>query len=315
MRALHNGGEGGTWTAYDLGRDPAYFTLSLQDFYHGFWGASINDLALSDVDDDGDLDVVVGEGVEGDFNLAVWQNDGTPFDGTLWEGTTIGVGALGFYMADTLYGVDAADVDGDGWIDVASGSGTAENCEVNYWTSSEQPFGTEIADTHWVRHRIEELGRRVDAVRLADFDNDGDIDMAGLVAATSWSDPHAVMLWQNVTGLAALLATDVSPEGLKDGESAAALEVQGANHSVPGSTSYESQSWALTLLDGSGTALTSTQANAVLASLTVYADSDDSGTWNAGDAQLATMTSFAPSSGTITMTFSAGDTPPWRRTR
>ena len=307
LRGLHNNGDD-TWTAYDLGRDPAYFTLSLQDFYHGFWGASINDLVLTDVDGDTDLDVVVGEGVEGDFNLAVWQNDGTPFDGNQWEGTAIGVGELGYYMADTIYGVDAADLDGDGWMDVASGSGTAEDSEVNYWTSSEQPFGTEIADTHWVRHDIEELGRRVDDVRLTDFDGDGNIDLAGLVAPTSWGDPHTIMIWQNITGLLATVATDVSPEGLQDGESAVALEVQAANHYVPGGDSYQFDTWDLTLLDGSGTALTALQAGSLLASLTIYADTDSSGTWNAGDAELATMTTFAPSSGVVTLSFTPGDT-------
>ena len=308
LRALQNGGASGTWTTYDLGRDPAYFTLALSGTYHGFWGASINDLALADVDDDDDLDVVVAEGVEGDFNLAVWQNDGTPFDGNLWEGTTIGVGELGYYMADTLYGVGTADLDGDGWEDVVSGSGVAEDSEINYWTSEEQPFGTEIADTHWVRHDIEELGFRVDAVQLADLDGDGDTDIMGLVAGALWSDPHTLRIWQNVSGMAALLATDVAPDEIEEGEAAAMLRVQAAYHGVPGEAAIELQQWNLTLQDQAGTALTATQANDLLASLTVYADTDASGTWNAGDAAVATMATFSPASGVISLTLNSGNT-------
>ena len=148
----------------------------------------------------------------------------------------------------------------------------------------------------------------MDDVGLADLDGDGNIDLVGLVAPTVWGNPHTVMVWQNVTGMAAMIATDVSPEGLQDGESAVALEVQAANHSVPGSDAYESQTWDLTLLDGNGIPLTALQAGSVLASLAVYEDSDDNGAWNAGDAELASMTTFAPSSGVITLSFTPGDT-------
>jgi hypothetical protein len=130
----------------------------------------------------------------------------------------------------------------------------------------------------------------------------------GLVAGASWSAPHTLRIWQNASGLAALLATDVAPEEIEEGEAAAMLRVQAAYHGVPGEAAIELQQWNLTLQDLTGTALTATQANDLLASLTVYADTDASGTWNAADTAVATLTSFAPASGVISLTLAVSNT-------
>ncbi|MCK4614238.1 MAG: PD40 domain-containing protein, partial [Thermoplasmata archaeon] len=55
----------GTWNRHDIGSSD-----------------DINNIAIADFDNDGDLDVATGTDLYASYELEVWENDGTPFDGT-----------------------------------------------------------------------------------------------------------------------------------------------------------------------------------------------------------------------------------------
>ena len=79
------------WQAYDVGRDDAPVSNSVLG--HTFWGAHIWSVAVGDLDNDGNLDIVSGGGAEGDYQILVYENDGDPFDNVIWQHTAVGYGS------------------------------------------------------------------------------------------------------------------------------------------------------------------------------------------------------------------------------
>jgi hypothetical protein len=220
LRAFRNDGApfSGGWTGFDVGRDPTPWTLQIA--YHGFWGASIYAVAVADFDDDGYLDIATGGGVEGDFTIAAWRNDGTPFDG-IWQLTAVGLGSSGYFLPDRIYSISPADINGDGLMDLVSGSGPNEDSEVNYWENSGIPFSGVPTDTYWVRHGVEDLHKRIFSVKTADLDRDGDIDITALAGAADWTPPNTIYAWENQRKR---IQVEVTPDNLPaDGISTAVV--------------------------------------------------------------------------------------------
>ncbi len=116
----------------------------------------------ADVDGDGDVDVV-GAGTATDM-IAWWEN--TAGDGTLWTRHTID----GAY--DGAHGVDAADVDGDGDVDVL-GAATEAN-DLTWWEN------TAGDGTVWTEHTLDDHFSAAKSVFAADIDGDADIDVLGV---------------------------------------------------------------------------------------------------------------------------------------
>ena len=132
-------------------------------------------VAVGDLDGDGDLDVVTGSVGSGeDFEVIAWQNDGTPFNGT-WSQQDVGASTanvesvavgdvsgsfagedfeviawrndgtpfngtwtpqdVGASIAD-VQSVSVGDLDGDGDLDIVSGSSVGEDFEVIAWRNA-----------------------------------------------------------------------------------------------------------------------------------------------------------------------------------
>jgi hypothetical protein len=193
IRSFRNDGAD-RWTEFNVGRDPEIETLAFVP-YHGFWGASVTHTELADLDDDGDLDIIATERVEGDFLVMGWQNDGRPFSGELWAPSAIAKGYVHNWLEDSVLWAEAGDFDQDGDLDVVSGGrAELEPWQIIIWENRGLAFGQVISETHWLRRNLVSRGEDVWTVRVADFDQDGDLDLASAVHVDG---PNEIRLWEN----------------------------------------------------------------------------------------------------------------------
>lgn len=227
VRAFRN--DGGSWTGFNVGRDPEIETLPYLanlpppdgPLYHNFYGATVTSVTLVDLDDDGDLDIVATESLEGDFLVMGWQNDGTPFSGKTWQHSAIAKGEDHNWLHDDVWWAEPGDFDLDGDIDLVVGCGPMwirglesdqqpDEAEVIAWENTGVAFGFPISQTAWMRHDVGVPGRWVNpdydvgpssgvwAGAVADFDQDGDLD----IVAANYVDAHPqveseIRIWEN----------------------------------------------------------------------------------------------------------------------
>ncbi len=138
-------------------------------------------LVAADMDNDGDTDIVAASGATGGSGkVTYFKNDGS---GGGWTPASVSIAGSPF---DGAFGVDAADVDGDGWLDVVATSSTSGS--VYLWKSTAGIFGTGPL-------LISTTFPGASEVAFADIDGDGDKD----VVAASNTD-HKVTWWENVNG-------------------------------------------------------------------------------------------------------------------
>jgi hypothetical protein len=126
--------------------------------------ADINDVAVGDLDGDGDLDIVSGDsGYSNVGKVRVWRNDGTPFDDDWFSinaGSTSVINDLG---------VALGDLDGDGDLDIVSGNNDGG---IHVWENDGFPF-----DDPWFSNYVGSAGSSVFGIAIADLDGDGDLDI------------------------------------------------------------------------------------------------------------------------------------------
>jgi hypothetical protein len=135
----------GVWASHALGTAPA----------------GDMSLAVADLDRDGWVDLVSGDGAG---QITVWRNDGTPFDGA-WPSNTIA--SLG---SNAIIAV--GDLDRDSWMDiacVAPAYGPSGN--VTIWRNDATPF-----DGAWVTLSAYS-GYALGAIAISDLDLDGSPDI------------------------------------------------------------------------------------------------------------------------------------------
>jgi len=98
--------------------------------------SSARSVYVADVDGDGDLDALSAS--NSDDKIAWYENDGTPAIGA-WTARTITT------AADGAFSVHAADVDGDGNLDVLSAS--ANDSKISWYDSNYYAFSVSISTT------------------------------------------------------------------------------------------------------------------------------------------------------------------------
>jgi uncharacterized membrane protein (DUF2068 family) len=131
----------------------------------------------ADVDGDGDLDVLSASAF--DDKIAWYEN--TAGNGSAWTLRTIST------SADAAFFVVAADVDGDGDLDVLSGS---VNDDKVAWYENTAGNGTA-----WTARTISTAADGVRSVFAADVDGDGDVD-----ALSASRDDDTVAWYENSAG-------------------------------------------------------------------------------------------------------------------
>jgi len=158
---------GGTWSQQDVGS-------STDD---------VQQIVLGDLDGDGDLDIASCSKSIEDNEVIVWENDGTPFDG-LWTQQDVGASNA------SVYGVALGDLDGDGDLDVVTGSQQEEDFEVIAWQNDGSPFSG-----LWSQHNVGASTDHVWALTLGDLDNDGDLDI--VTGSGSPAEDYEIIAWSN----------------------------------------------------------------------------------------------------------------------
>ncbi|MBN1643191.1 MAG: VCBS repeat-containing protein [Anaerolineae bacterium] len=187
-------------------------------------------LAVGDLDNDGDLDVVSGDWSN---QVTAWRNNGDPF-ARAWDVQPVGT------AADEVASLALADLGGDGDLDVVAGYGPAETSELIAW----QNDGTPFAGT-WVRQEIGSLDvATATGVALGDLDVDGDPDLVS--GSSVRSVGVEVMSWANDAGtwtgadvgemgedVASLLVADLDQDGDPDVVAAGSAIVAWPNAHTP----------------------------------------------------------------------------------
>ena len=155
----NEGGDPITWGAYTI---------------EGTWRQAW-EIATGDVNGDGNMDVMCPSW--SGARVSWWENDGG--DPITWTSHVVAA-------VTGAHSVRGADIDEDGDMDLAVAAGAANKILV-YWSDGGDPIS-------WTAQEVETgfIGAR--SVRIADIDQDGDLDLAGI----SWTSD--VAWWSNDGG-------------------------------------------------------------------------------------------------------------------
>jgi hypothetical protein len=160
----------GAWPQHDVGAS------GTSDF---------TSVAVGDLDNDTWTDIVsVGGGGGGAIGyITVWQNDGTPFDG-LWSNNTV------FSAAYLGEGLAVADLDNDGYVDMAANPNNAGDGRLLVFKNDGTPF-VGAWTNNYVGYGCSGWPSEIDA---ADLDNDG---YADLVAPCGYLPSYTQKVFRN----------------------------------------------------------------------------------------------------------------------
>jgi hypothetical protein len=307
------------WQDYNIGRDDA--PISVVSGQHKFWGAHIWSVAVGDLNRDGTLDVVSGGGVEGDYQILVYKNDGSPFDDNIWEPTAVGYGSRpdggtehcpGTYPEDCpwlehgITDVSVGDLNSDGWPDLLSGF-SANSTTHPRWINTGVPFGETVTDTHWIRHDLVETAMRpVYSVEAIDLDSDGRLDIAAVDSHPTASGN--VRVWRNLGGSVGQGFRDDTSDTIEDGATESVLAFAIKHNGRTYDHALELEYLKIRLSDSIGS-MNNTRAGNLFQGLQVYRDTNGDNVWEVSDSPVITVSTFSLDSGWQTLDFSSS-TPP-----
>ena len=238
----------------------------------------------TDLDRDGDVDVLATW--HGADTVAWYEN--TAGNGSVWTTHVVTT------TADGAESVSAADMDGDGDVDVLAAS---YNDGRVAWYENASGNGTT-----WVLHTLSTNSPGASEVLATDLDGDGDAD----VVATS-SGNATVRWYDDQRGQFSLTVTDTAPGTAGNGELAAMLRIDAAHLGRAGDHDAELASLGLLLEESAGDPLTTAEANALIASLRIYRDANGNGVFDPGDTLVTTVSDLVLTAGVQTVAFADGD--------
>jgi hypothetical protein len=251
------------------------------------WNADdVAGVYAADLDGDGDLDALSAS--RSDNKIAWYENEGgsPPAFASHHLITT---------DADGAYGVHAADLDGDGDLDVLSAS-IDDGGVAWYENDGSSPPAFDA-------HEITTGADSAAWVHAADLDGDGDLDV---VSASSHDD--SVDWYENRGGQFALDTTATAPFIIGGGNEDDVLRIVATHRGRSGDAEAELATLELVFEDSAGDPLTSDQANSLIDNLHIYGDDDGSGSFEPGsDSLVTTVGQLALVAGTQTVSFTPGD--------
>jgi len=224
--------------------------------------ASAEWVSIADLDQDGDLDVL---GASDGADDAVWWEN-VNGSGTSWAKHLIDED---FSNASIL---KAADLDSDGDLDLI-GAGAV----LAWW---ENVDGTQ---TNWNRH-MPHAGGGCKGVSVGDIDGDGALDLVG-----AHSYANQVTWWRNRGGHFSLATAGTAPAAMYQGTSDAVLDILMVHEGRSSDRQEEFAVIELLFEEEPFDPLTSTEANAIIARLKVYADDGDGLFDSSGDDLVETL--------------------------
>ena len=135
------------------------------------------DVFASDIDGDGDIDVVGSALSEG---ITWWEN--TDGEGLVWSEHQIDL------QSRNSRSVCSADIDGDGDFDVIAEIHVSDS--IIWWENFDGDGST------WVEHLVNDNYDQTNSVMAVDMDNDQDIDLLGAAETNG----NGVAWWENIDG-------------------------------------------------------------------------------------------------------------------
>lgn len=185
--------------------------------------------AVGDLDGDGYPDLLVG-GMPGEkLNWYRYPS---------WSRTVIAAPTIEFTTDCSL-----GDLDGDGDLDIVVPDGNSGNNL--FWFQNPRPSGNPANGPAWVRHTVGSVGDWGKDVKIADFDQDGRLDIA------TRGHGEALVFFQTAPNTWTRVVLDVAnlgEEGLGlgdvDGDGKPDLIVRGAWLKNPGGTAARAGNWS-----------------------------------------------------------------------
>ncbi|MGR3318272.1 MAG: FG-GAP-like repeat-containing protein [Candidatus Anammoxibacter sp.] len=272
------------WYENDGAANPSFAAGTITTQSSNFFSIFVVDL-----DQDGDMDVIASVQQFGGASIRWYENDGA-------ANPSFAAGTITTSVSVNIEMVFAVDVDGDGDIDVLSADGGTPSRIVWYENDG-------AANPSFTAGTITTSVDGATSVYAADLDGDGDMD----VLSVSQNDTK-IAWYENKGGQFSLATTDTGTSTLFEGTADDMLKIVATHKGKSGETDIELATIELLLEEGAGDPLTTAEANALIENLFVYLDTG-SGVFEIGtDISVGTVSTFALTNGSQTVTLVDGDT-------
>jgi len=178
-----------------------------------------------------------GPGVSGpvpEFRNSFYQGAGIDYSGTpgtiaLDAEPTVNRVDSSFPGITSLY---ACDMDGDGDIDLLGAS--IQTAQIAWWEN------TDGAGKSWTRHTIDSTFTGASCVTAADFDGDGDMDVAG--ASKTQFGPRDIVWWSNDDGVGGSWTATTVAGSFDGAHSVCACDMDGdGDQDILGASAYNDE--------------------------------------------------------------------------
>lgn len=233
-------------------------------------------VAIADLDRDGWLDVVCATPFA---NAVTWFRNQTHDSGA--SAPFFGAGQVISGYTQGVFSVAASDLDSDGKPDVAAAS-LLGNKVTWYQNVGTGDFGWNPGVPAANERSIATNTFGATAVATADFNQDGTID----VVSGSQNDGK-VLVFLNFGGQCALASANTAPTSMIAGSRDDVLRIAVSNRGLPGDNDAKVSSLTLLFEKSPGAPMTTPEANALIESLLLFVDSNNSGSLEFGTDNIA----------------------------